>query len=55
MLGHTWAGESNPNLECVGFQTLLARGVQWAATGAVTIPIRSNFPGPGKVSLRKLT
>jgi type 1 glutamine amidotransferase len=55
MLGHTWAGEPNPNLECVGFQTLLARGVQWAATGAVTIPIPSNFPGPEKVSLRKLT
>src|SRR5271155_1011664 len=55
MLGHTWAGEQNPNLECVGFQTLLARGVQWAATGAVTIPIPSNFPGPEKVSLRKLT
>jgi uncharacterized protein len=55
MLGHTWAGEPNPNLECVGFQTLLARGVQWAATGAVTIPIPSNFPGPDKVSLRKLS
>ena len=55
MLGHTWAGEPNPNLECVGFQTLLSRGVQWAATGTVTIPIPSNFPGPEKVSLRALT
>ena len=55
MLGHTWAAESNPNLDCVGFQTLLSRGVQWAATGAVTIPIPSNFPGPDEISLRKLT
>jgi uncharacterized protein len=55
MLGHTWAGEPNPNLECVGFQTLLSRGVQWAATGAVTIPIPPNFPGPNEVSLRKLS
>jgi uncharacterized protein len=55
MLGHTWIGEPTPNLDCVGFQTLLARGVQWAATGAVTIPIPANFPGPDAVSLRKLT
>jgi hypothetical protein len=55
MLGHTWVGESTINLDCVGFQTLLARGVQWAATGAVTIPIPAAFPGPDKVSLRKLS
>jgi type 1 glutamine amidotransferase len=54
MLGHTWPGEPNPNLDCVGLQTLLSRGVQWAATGAVTIPIPSNFPGPDEPSLRKL-
>jgi len=35
MLGHTWRGEDNPNLRCVGFQTLFARGVEWAATGKV--------------------
>jgi uncharacterized protein len=55
MLGHTWVGESTVNLDCVGFQTLLARGVQWAATGTVTIPIPANFPGPDAVSLHKLT
>jgi len=55
MLGHTWVGESRVNLDCVGFQTMLARGVQWAATGAVTIPIPANFPGPDAISLRKLT
>lgn len=55
MLGHTWEGEPNPNLDCVGFQTLVSRGVQWAATGIVTIPIPSNFPGLEEISLHKLT
>jgi uncharacterized protein len=55
MLGHTWAGEPSPNLDCVGFQTLLSRGVEWAATADVTIPIPPNFPGPETVSLRKLS
>jgi type 1 glutamine amidotransferase len=55
MLGHTWAGDPCPNLDCVGFQTLLARGVQWAATGRVTIPIPLDFPGPDTISLNKLT
>jgi uncharacterized protein len=54
LLGHTWLGEPNPNLDCVGFQTLLERGVEWAATGRVTIPIPSDFPGPQNVSLRPL-
>ena len=38
MLGHTWKNEPNPNLEDVYFQALVARGVEWAATGAVTMP-----------------
>ena len=43
MLGHTWRDQRNPNCRCVGFQTLLARGVEWAASGAVSIPIPSKF------------
>lgn len=54
MLGHTWAHEPSPDLECVGFQTLLARGVEWIATGRVTIPIPSNFPTENQISLRPL-
>jgi hypothetical protein len=54
MLGHTWAHEPSPDLECVGFQTLLARGVEWIATGQVTIPIPPNFPTESKISLRPL-
>jgi len=52
MLGHTWKDEDNPNLEDVAFQTLFARGVEWAATGRVTIPVNREMPGPDK-PLRK--
>jgi type 1 glutamine amidotransferase len=38
MLGHTWKNEPNPNLDDVTFQALLARGVEWAASGKVTLP-----------------
>jgi hypothetical protein len=38
MLGHTWKDELNPNLDDLNFQALLARGTEWAATGAVTLP-----------------
>lgn len=55
LLGHTWVGEASPNMDCVGFQTLFARGVEWAATGRVTIPIPADFPGPNHISLRPLT
>ena len=44
MLGHSWKNEPNPNYECIGFQTLLARGVEWAASGRVTIPVPEKFP-----------
>jgi hypothetical protein len=36
---------------CVGFQTTLTRGTEWAATGKVTIPIPSNFPTEKDVSV----
>jgi uncharacterized protein len=55
MLGHTWVGDPCPNMDGVGFQTLLARGVQWAATGTVSIPIPADFPGPDRISLNKLS
>jgi len=38
MLGHTWLNEDNPNFRCPEFRALIARGVEWAATGEVTIP-----------------
>ncbi len=51
MLGHTWRNEENPNLRCVGFQTLLARGAEWAATGRVTLPVPEAFPTPTEALL----
>ena len=35
-MGHV--GGTAP-VHCVGFQTVIARGTEWAATGAVTIPV----------------
>ncbi len=36
---------------CVGFQSLLARGAEWAATGKVTLEIPGNFPSDKKSSV----
>jgi uncharacterized protein len=52
MLGHTWKNEPSPNLRCAGFQTLLLRGVEWAATGNVTVPMPADFPSAEKISVR---
>lgn len=41
-LGHV--GGTAP-VHCVGFQTVVARGTEWAATGKVTLPIPKDFPG----------
>jgi hypothetical protein len=51
MLGHTWQGEENPNLRCVGFRTLLARGVEWAGTGRVSLGVPERMPSAGEVVL----
>ncbi len=39
MLGHTWKAEDNRNLRGAGFHALFLRGVEWAATGAVTLGV----------------
>lgn len=31
-------------VRCIGFQTMLIRGCQWAATGEVTYPVPEEFP-----------
>jgi hypothetical protein len=55
MLGHTWKGEADPDIYCAGFQTLFSRGVEWAATSRVTIPIPPDFPGPDRTVERAPT
>lgn len=54
MLGHAGSTlEENPAMQCTGFQTLLLRGAEWAATGKVTQPVPSDFPTEHTISLRK--
>ncbi len=54
MLGHCGPTmDDNPAMQCAGFQTLLLRGAEWAATGKVTQPVPSDFPTGQAVSLRK--
>lgn len=54
MLGHCGpTAEENPAMQCAGFQTLLLRGAEWAATGKVTQPVPSDFPTADATSLRK--
>lgn len=52
-IGHAGENlENNPAMQCVGFQTLLLRGAEWAATGKVTQKVPADFPGSGTTSLR---
>jgi len=44
MQGHLWRDQTDINLRCVGFRTILARGTEWAATGHLTSPVPKDFP-----------
>jgi hypothetical protein len=52
MLGHLWKNGPDTTLRCVGFQTLLIRGVEWAAAGAVSYPVPGDFPTASQIKLR---
>ena len=41
---HKVGGGETAAIRCVGFQTTVARGGEWAATGKVTLPIPDGFP-----------
>jgi type 1 glutamine amidotransferase len=47
-MGHV-GGDSS--VHCVGFQAVLARSAEFAATGEVTLPVPQGFPTPDKASL----
>ncbi|WP_282122995.1 ThuA domain-containing protein [Algibacter mikhailovii] len=50
---HTILGHDTKAFECVGFITMLQRGVEWAATGKVTqTELPNDFPSETKVSVR---
>jgi type 1 glutamine amidotransferase len=55
MQGHVRAYDKYPltfdAIQCVGFQTIFARGTEWAATGKVTIPVPPEFPTRDKLSI----
>ena len=40
----TLLGHGDYSMKCIGFQTIFARGTEWAATGKVSIPVPKNFP-----------
>ena len=45
---HTTMGHDVKSIQCVGFQTTLQRGAEWAATGKVTLPVPKAFPTADK-------
>ena len=49
---HTILGHEDYSFEGVGFITTFLRGVEWAATGKVTIPVPSDFPTEEKATRR---
>lgn len=54
MLGHAGATpEDNVAMQCTGFQVLLLRGAEWAATGKVTQKVPKDFPTETTCSYRK--
>ena len=40
----TVMGHAEYSMQCVGFQSIVNRGTEWAATGKVTIPVPAKFP-----------
>jgi type 1 glutamine amidotransferase len=49
---HTTLGHDVQALSSVDFVVTFQRGTEWAATGAVKLPVPANFPGPDTVSYR---
>ncbi|MDR2495840.1 MAG: ThuA domain-containing protein [Tannerellaceae bacterium] len=53
MLGHCGPSyENNPAMQCTGFQVMLLRGAEWAATGKVTQKVPKDFPSSTYVTYR---
>lgn len=50
---HTTLGHDVPAMQCAGFIATFERGVEWAATGKVTLKVPEDFPTADKVSVRK--
>lgn len=51
-MGHFWKGQTDyDSLYCAGFQTIVARSVEYLATGKVAVDVPTNFPVKDKVSI----
>ncbi len=50
----TVMGHADYSMACVGFQTIVARGAEWAATGKVTLKVPETFPTADKVSVNEV-
>ena len=53
MLGHLWKDKPDTAMRCIGFQTMLIRGCEWAATGEVTYPLPMDFPAATETRLNE--
>ncbi len=53
LLGHVGRDQDQATwpMRCAGFQAIVTRGTEWAATGEVTIPLPQDLPTSEKVSL----
>lgn len=47
---HTPMGHADYSMKCIGFQEVLRRGTEWAATGKVTSDLPLDFPAEKKIS-----
>ncbi|MCU0779647.1 MAG: ThuA domain-containing protein, partial [Akkermansiaceae bacterium] len=53
--GHVWKDEKDPvNLRCAGFQTILARALQWLAGREIDPAVPAHFPSAKAISLLPL-
>ncbi|MEM8485666.1 MAG: ThuA domain-containing protein [Bacteroidota bacterium] len=53
LAGHHWPKQDNINaFMCIGFRTMINRGLEWLTTGDVTSPVPDNFPTADAVSLK---
>ena len=46
----TVMGHADYSMKCVGFQTIVSRGAEWAATEKVTLPVPENLPTADETS-----
>jgi lysophospholipase L1-like esterase len=45
LMGHHWRKQARTDaLRCIGYETIVERSTEWAATGAVTLPKPARFP-----------